>query len=125
MCLFAGRVRGMQGWLTLRRFLSTVPLALLLRRRAWQLLLLLCPNHPAHALLLCLQVSSVELERVVMHHVPHILEAAAVGFPTPGGGPEQLHIFVVLARGAAGAGKHCVWCIGTSCGVVLAVWCVV
>jgi acetyl-CoA synthetase len=27
-----------------------------------------------------------------------------VGFPTPGGGPEQLHIFVVLAPGAAGSG---------------------
>lgn len=38
-----------------------------------------------------------------MQHVPAILEAAAVGFPTPGGGPEQLHIFVVLAPDAATA----------------------
>ncbi len=40
-----------------------------------------------------------------MHHVPHILEAAAVGFATPGGGPEQLHIFVVLAPGGEGEGN--------------------
>lgn len=46
----------------------------------------------------------MELERVVMQHVPAVLEAAAVGFPTPGGGPEQLHIFVVLAPDA-GSGQ--------------------
>jgi acyl-coenzyme A synthetase/AMP-(fatty) acid ligase len=55
-------------------------------------------------LLVCAQVSSVELERVVLQHVPAIIEAAAVGFPTPGGGPEQLHIFVVLSHAAAGGG---------------------
>jgi acyl-coenzyme A synthetase/AMP-(fatty) acid ligase len=53
---------------------------------------------------MCAQVSSVELERVVLQHVPAILEAAAVGFPTPGGGPEQLHIFVVLPHAAVGGG---------------------
>lgn len=48
----------------------------------------------------------MELERVVMQHVPAVLEAAAVGFPTPGGGPEQLHLFVVLAPNAGStAGK--------------------
>lgn len=47
----------------------------------------------------------MELERVVMQHVPAVLEAAAVGFPIPGGGPEQLHIFVVLAPDAAGSGQ--------------------
>lgn len=46
----------------------------------------------------------MELERVVMQLVPAVLEAAAVGFPTPGGGPEQLHIFVVLAP-EAGSGQ--------------------
>lgn len=34
---------------------------------------------------------------MVLQSVPTIIEAAAVGFPTPGGGPEQLHLFVVLA----------------------------
>ncbi|KAI8464379.1 MAG: hypothetical protein J3K34DRAFT_388561 [Monoraphidium minutum] len=42
------------------------------------------------------QVSSVEIERVVMERAPDlILDAAAVGMPAPGGGPEQLVIFVV------------------------------
>jgi acyl-coenzyme A synthetase/AMP-(fatty) acid ligase len=50
------------------------------------------------------QVSSVELERVVVQNVPEVLEAAAVGFPTPGGGPEQLHLFLVLTPEAAGGG---------------------
>jgi acyl-coenzyme A synthetase/AMP-(fatty) acid ligase len=49
-------------------------------------------------------VSSVELERVVVQNVPSVLEAAALGFPTPGGGPEQLHLFLVLTpEAAAGA----------------------
>lgn len=31
-----------------------------------------------------------------MERVPHlVLEAAAVGIPTPGGGPELLHLFIV------------------------------
>lgn len=42
------------------------------------------------------QVSSVELERVVLEAVPGVAEAAAVGIPTPGGGPEQLCLFIVL-----------------------------
>lgn len=42
-----------------------------------------------------MQISSVELERVVMQNVPGVLEVAAVGVPSPGGGPELLHLFVV------------------------------
>lgn len=30
-----------------------------------------------------------------MQHVPNVLEVAAVGVPSPGGGPELLHLFVV------------------------------
>lgn len=45
--------------------------------------------------LLC-QVSSVELERVVIAAVPAVMEAAAVGVTPPGGGPEQLVMFLVL-----------------------------
>jgi acetyl-CoA synthetase len=42
------------------------------------------------------QVSSVELERVVLERLgEQLLDAAAVGVPTPGGGPELLHLFVV------------------------------
>lgn len=46
-------------------------------------------------LLLSSQTSSVELERVVMQNVPRVLEVAAVGVPSLGGGPELLHLFVV------------------------------
>ena len=46
-------------------------------------------------LLLC-QVSSVELERVVIASVSAVIEAAAVGVTPPGGGPEQLVMFLVL-----------------------------
>lgn len=50
----------------------------------------------------CCQVSSVELERVVLEHLNRVvLEAAAVGVPTPGGGPELLHLFLVLHPSAA------------------------
>lgn len=45
--------------------------------------------------LLC-QVSSVELERVVIASVPAVMEAAAVGVTPPAGGPEQLVMFLVL-----------------------------
>ena len=45
--------------------------------------------------LLC-QVSSVELERVVIASVPAVMEAAAVGVTPPGGGPQQLVMFLVL-----------------------------
>jgi acetyl-CoA synthetase len=41
------------------------------------------------------QVSSVELERVVLQGVAQVAEAAAVGVPAPGGGPEQLYLFLV------------------------------
>jgi acyl-coenzyme A synthetase/AMP-(fatty) acid ligase len=41
-------------------------------------------------------VSSVELERVLLEELNHsLLEVAAVGVPSPGGGPELLHLFVV------------------------------
>ncbi|WIA40404.1 hypothetical protein OEZ86_013761 [Tetradesmus obliquus] len=43
-----------------------------------------------------IKVSSVELERVVLANVPGIAEAAAIGIPAPGGGPELLHMFLVL-----------------------------
>ena len=45
-----------------------------------------------------LQVSSVELERVVIASVPAVLEAAAVALTPPGGGPEQLVMFLVLDK---------------------------
>ena len=48
------------------------------------------------------KVASVELERAVLEAVGElVLEAAAIGAPTPGGGPEQLHLFVVPRPGAA------------------------
>ncbi len=50
------------------------------------------------------QVSSVDLERVCARSVPAVHEVAAVGVPTPGGGPERLVLFVVLEDGAAGRG---------------------
>ena len=37
----------------------------------------------------------MELERACVQGVPDIQEAAAVGVPSPGGGPEQLVLFVV------------------------------
>jgi acyl-CoA synthetase (AMP-forming)/AMP-acid ligase II len=46
------------------------------------------------------QVSSVELERVVIASVPAVMEAAAVGLTPPGGGPEQLIMFLVLHQHA-------------------------
>ena len=42
------------------------------------------------------QVSSVEIERTVIKHVPNVIRAAAVSLPAPGGGPETLVMFVVL-----------------------------
>jgi acyl-coenzyme A synthetase/AMP-(fatty) acid ligase len=55
-------------------------------------------------------VSSVELERVIMEHLgDQVMEVAAVGVPTPGGGPELLHLFVVPrpkgARRSSGSGS--------------------
>lgn len=40
-------------------------------------------------------MSSVEIERIC-NGVDNILETAAIGVPTPGGGPERLVIAVVL-----------------------------
>lgn len=45
-----------------------------------------------------IKVSSAELERCVLERLPHLVsEAAAVGAPSPGGGPERLVLFVVPA----------------------------
>lgn len=49
----------------------------------------------------CKQVSSVELERACVEGVPSVLEAAAVGLPGPGGGPEQLVLFLVPKQAAS------------------------
>lgn len=49
-----------------------------------------------------MQVGSVELERVCTEHVACIDQAAAISAPGKGGGPELLHLFVVL-RGQGGA----------------------
>lgn len=49
-----------------------------------------------------MQVSSVELERACAEGVPAVQEVAAVGVPSPGGGPEQLVLFVV-PRGQPGS----------------------
>jgi hypothetical protein len=43
-----------------------------------------------------IKVSSVELERAVAEGVPAVAEGAAIAIPTPGGGPEQLVLFLVL-----------------------------
>mmetsp|Transcript_14712 Transcript_14712/g.36670 ORF Transcript_14712/g.36670 Transcript_14712/m.36670 type:complete len:810 (-) Transcript_14712:172-2601(-) len=51
-----------------------------------------------------IKVSSVELERAVVERVQGVAEAAAVGVPTPGGGPEQLVLFVVLRPGSTPPG---------------------
>ncbi|KAL4429392.1 hypothetical protein ABPG77_005166 [Micractinium sp. CCAP 211/92] len=48
-----------------------------------------------------IKVGSVELERACIEGVEGVVEAAAVGCPTPGGGPEQLHLFLVLRPGLA------------------------
>lgn len=47
-----------------------------------------------------MQVSSVELERTIVELVPGVLEAAAVGVPEPGGGPERLFVFLVMKPGS-------------------------
>jgi acetyl-CoA synthetase len=81
---------------------AAAPLKLLL-----SLLPCCCCNNNCCINGILLQVSSVELERAVVQNVPAVLEAAAVGFPTPGGGPEQLHLFVVLSLEAStAAGGH-------------------
>jgi len=55
----------------------------------------------------CFQVSSVELERACVEGVPDVQEAAAVGVPSPGGGPEQLLLFLVpRSPGAASSTKN-------------------
>ncbi len=47
-----------------------------------------------------MQVSSVDLERVCSGAVLEVADAAAVGVPPPGGGPDQLLLFVVLRDGS-------------------------
>lgn len=44
-------------------------------------------------------MSSVELERACVEGVPCVMEVAAVGVPSPGGGPEQLVLFLVPRSG--------------------------
>lgn len=45
-----------------------------------------------------IKVASVELERAVLERLRgRVREAAAVGVPAAGGGPERLHLFVVAA----------------------------
>ena len=51
-------------------------------------------------------MSSVELERICCTHVAAIEQAAAVALPPAAGGPEQLHLFVVLAESHAPAHKE-------------------
>ncbi|GAB4821930.1 hypothetical protein N2152v2_008976 [Parachlorella kessleri] len=46
-----------------------------------------------------IKVSSVELERACVENVADVVEAAAVACPTPGGGPEQLFLFLVVRPG--------------------------
>ena len=63
-----------------------------------QLLLVTMAAAAAAAAAVALQVSSVELERVVLQQVsPRLTEVAAVGVPAPGGGPDQLYMFVVAS----------------------------
>lgn len=54
---------------------------------------------------MCNQVSSVDLERVCMQAVSRVSEAAAVGVPAPGGGPERLVMFIVLQKQGSSCGK--------------------
>ena len=42
---------------------------------------------------------AVELERACLEGVEDVVEAAAVACPTPGGGPDQLFLFLVLRPG--------------------------
>ena len=46
--------------------------------------------------LFAVQVGSVELERVCVEHVACVDQAAAISAPEKGGGPERLHLFLVL-----------------------------
>ncbi len=57
------------------------------------------PPHCAWVPLTC--SIAVELERACIEGVDGVVEAAAVGCPTPGGGPDQLHLFLVLRPGLA------------------------
>ncbi|KAG1671366.1 hypothetical protein FOA52_002976 [Chlamydomonas sp. UWO 241] len=54
-----------------------------------------------------IKVSSVEIERVVLDCLhPEVSEAAAIGVPAPGGGPEQLVLVLVLIGSAGGDGSR-------------------
>ena len=45
----------------------------------------------------------MELERACVESISEVMEAAAVGVPTPGGGPDKLVLFVVLQPAAKGS----------------------
>lgn len=53
-----------------------------------------------------IKVGSLELEQAVMNGVEGVVETAAVGVPTPGGGPERLVLFVVGKKGMNGGEKE-------------------
>ena len=59
----------------------------------------------------------MELERACVEGVEGVVEAAAVACPPPGGGPDQLHLFLVLRPGVAAAPadlqQHCQAAIGS------------
>ena len=61
------------------------------------------------------QVSSVELERVCLEGVPSVLEAAAVGVPAPGGGPEQLVLFLVPRQQEGGSCREAADAVRAQC----------
>ena len=52
-----------------------------------------------------IKVGSVEIERVCVESVSAIDQAAAVAVPPAGGGPDSLHLFLVLQKGAAADSK--------------------
>ena len=60
---------------------------------------LLVSHAAAHLLRRC----AVELERACAEGVEGVVEAAAVACPAPGGGPDQLHLFLVLRPGSSAA----------------------
>jgi acyl-coenzyme A synthetase/AMP-(fatty) acid ligase len=51
------------------------------------------------------QVGSVEIERICVRHVPAIDQAAAVALTPAGGGPDELHIFLVPVSFLGGRGQ--------------------